>query len=173
MATTRTLYADFPTRTEADHAITALEGLGYEASDISVVAKEGEPTTDTDGHTVASDAATGGVIGGVAGLLAGVGAIPALAGLLFGGPIAAALGLVGAAATTVSGIVTGGVVGGLIGALRKVGIDEEDARRYEATINNGGVVLGVPVSPETEPEVHAILAQSQSHIARVDSAAAA
>ena len=45
--------------------------------------------------------------------------------------IAAALGLTGVAATTVSGALTGALAGGLIGALTGLGFTKEDAELYQ------------------------------------------
>ena len=101
------------------------------------------------------------MIGGVAGLLAGVGVVPALAGIMIGGPIAAALGLAGAAALTVSGAVTGAVAGGLIGGLTKLGLSHEDAEYYDRAVESGSVVIGVPVSDENEDAVRNVLEDYQ------------
>jgi hypothetical protein len=79
--------------------------------------------------------AIGGTIGAVLGAIAAVGtsiAIPGL-GLVIAGPLAA--GLAGAGA--------GALTGGLVGALVGWGIPEEHAKRYEAGIKSGGIVMGV------------------------------
>jgi hypothetical protein len=157
-----TLFADFANRNEAENAVSALEGLGIGAADISIITKEGNQTkaTDAAGDVVEGalgGAATGGVVGGLAGLLAGVGVVPALTGILIGGPIAAALGLAGAAATTVSGAVTGAVAGGLIGGLAGLGLSEDDARYYSDAVDNGAIVLAVQTTEDNEGEVRAVL----------------
>ena len=77
----------------------------------------------------------GGVVGGVIGLLAGVGAL-AIPGL---GPIIAG----GALASTLAGAGIGAVAGGLIGALIGMGIPEEDARYYETGLREGGILVTV------------------------------
>lgn len=158
----------FPDRDDADEAVNDLESAGFNAKDISILMKDtrGDQqvvTTTGTGDNVASGAATGattgGVIGGIAGLLVGIGAIalPGFGGLLIGGPLAAALGLTGAAATTISGAATGILAGGLIGALMGLGIPEEDARVYEDRIKQGGILVSVPTTTERENEVRAIL----------------
>lgn len=144
----------FATRTHAEDAITELERDGYNPKDISIVmsdTQEGErlahDTGVTVGESTVSGATTGGVLGGIAGLLIGIGAIavPGIGALLIGGPLAAALGLTGAAATTVSGAVTGALAGGLVGALTGLGLPEEDARVYEQRVKAGAILLAVPV----------------------------
>ncbi len=155
----------FLDRTTAEAALSELEAAGYDPKEISIVAKDLETgkTTTTTGDAVAGSAAegatTGGVIGGLAGLLIGVGviAIPGVGGLLIGGPIAAALGLTGAAATTVSGAVTGALAGGLVGALVGLGIPEEIAHVYETKIREGGVLLTVPVHEVQDDKARAIM----------------
>jgi hypothetical protein len=112
---------------------------------------------ETVGGATASGAATGGLIGGVAGLLAGAGEFPALAGLLIGGPIALALGLTGVAAATVSGVLTGAVAGGLISALTGLGLPEEDAKFYDKTVTEGGYIVAVPATTQEGVDVHHIL----------------
>lgn len=152
----------------ADDAITALKDAGYDTSGVSAIVKEGivqvkengSTKAETVGEGAASGAATGGVIGGVAGLLVGIGAlaIPGIGAILVAGPLAAALGLTGAAATTVSGAATGALAGGLIGALVGLGVPEDTAKLYEETIQAGGVLLTVPAATsEKEEEVRAIL----------------
>jgi uncharacterized membrane protein len=143
------MMAAFDNQADADRALMDLEGHGYKPDDISVISQDNKYEGDgyTTGNDVAkgatSGAATGGVIGGLAGLLAGTGVFPALAGLFIGGPIAAALGLAGAAAATASGAVTGAAAGGLIGALTSLGLSKDSAHRYDKTVRSGGVVLGL------------------------------
>lgn len=143
----------FSNRNYAEQAIMDLESSGFDPKDISIVTKDqahAENIADSTGGTVAegavSGATTGGVVGGLAGLLIGIGAIaiPGLGGILIGGPLAAALGLTGAAATTVSGALTGAVAGGLIGALMGLGVSEDDAKFYEDRIREGAILLAIP-----------------------------
>jgi hypothetical protein len=143
----------FSNRAAAERAINELQAAGYDPKKMSIVTRDMEAEDQVVQSTGAnvvegatSGATTGGVLGGLAGLLIGVGAIaiPGIGGLLIGGPIAVALGLTGAAATTVSGAVTGAVAGGLLGALVGLGVPEETARVYEERIKHGGVLLAVP-----------------------------
>ncbi len=155
------LLAAFHNHDHADGAIQEPESLGYATKDISVISKEGGKVVKTDGDDVVdgatSGAVTGGAVGGLAGLLAGAGIFPALAGLMIGGPVAVALGLTGAAAVAVSGAVTGAVAGGLIGALVSLGVPKEVAAYYDETVNEGGVVVAVPVSEDRRDEALRVL----------------
>lgn len=94
---------------------------------------------DTDlGDKVAENAGKGSLIGGgigaVVGAIAAIGTnvlLPGL-GLIVAGPLAA--GLAGAG--------TGAAAGGLIGALTGAGVPEDEARRYETDIKDGGIYMG-------------------------------
>jgi hypothetical protein len=80
-------------------------------------------------------ASIGGAVGAAAGIIAAIGTslvIPGL-GLVIAGPIAA--GLAGAGA--------GGVTGGIVGALVGSGIPKDRAERYEKSIKQGDIVMGV------------------------------
>jgi len=149
------LFASFTNQANANSAIDALETQGFSAKNISVITKDmrgksSEAVADNITEGTTSGAVTGGVIGGIAGILAGAGVVPALAGLLIGGPIAAALGATGVAAAAISGAVTGVVAGGLIGALASLGVSEEDARYYDETVSKGGVLVAVSVNGNGE-----------------------
>jgi hypothetical protein len=152
----------FPDQDAADRAINELEERGYGVNELSIITREVE-TKEEGGRGehvtkgAVSGATTGGVIGGIAGLLVGLGAIaiPGIGGIMIGGPLAAALGLTGAAASTVSGAATGAVAGGLIGALVGIGVPEDKARVYEERVKEGGILLGVPhthITEQTEVE---------------------
>lgn len=158
--TTTTVLGIFSDRENAEDAIDDLEESGYTAKDISVIMKEGSEPITREGETVGSNVAegtvtgitTGAAIGGLAGLLVGIGAIaiPGIGAFLIGGPIAAALGLTGAAATTVTSAATGGLAGGLLGALTGLGLPEESARVYEKRVSEGAIILAVPVDQRLE-----------------------
>lgn len=156
----------FSDRTEAEDAIDELKNADYDAKDISVVTRDRDDaqvihdnTGSTMGGDIATGATTGAVIGGLAGLLIGIGAIaiPGIGGLLIAGPLAAALGLTGAAATTISGAATGAVAGGLVGALVGIGVPQEDATYYEGRVREGGILVAVPTRERNEDDVRDIL----------------
>lgn len=159
----------FTDRDNAENAINELQNIGLNPKDISIVMKdtgEGKKIASDTGARIDQGAvkgvATGAVIGGIAGLLIGVGAIaiPGIGALLIGGPIAADLGLTGAAATAASGAVTGAVAGGIIGALTKIGVSEEEAKRYEERVKAGAILLAVPAIRGKEDDIEGILSEN-------------
>lgn len=166
-----TVLGIFADRPFAEQALTQLEEAGYNPKDMSIVMKDhagAQQIATTSGVNITggalSGAATGAVVGGLAGLLVGVGAIaiPGLGAFLVGGPIAVALGLTGAAATTISGATTGAVAGGILGALMGLGLPEQDARVYEQHVNEGGILLAIPAMEEEIAEVKDILHQAHA-----------
>ena len=114
----------------------------FRNDDISVLLPDNDSTKDFahEHHTKAPEGATtGGVaglgVGAAVGWLAGIGAlaIPGVGPFIAAGPIMAALG--GAAVGTAAG----GLVGGLIG----MGIPEFEAKRYDAKIREGNILISV------------------------------
>src|ERR1700686_2654663 len=127
---------------DAERAVDALVRAGFSNQDISVLLPDKQSSKEFahEKNTKAPEGTTtgvasGGVIGGTLGLLAGIGAlaIPGLGPFIAAGPIMGAL----------AGLGVGGAVGGLIGALVGMGIPEYEAKRYEGRIKAGGVLLSV------------------------------
>lgn len=89
------------------------------------------------------------MIGGFAGLLAGVAimAIPGIGPILAVGPLAAGLG----------GAAVGAAAGGLIGAFRDMGVPEEEAHHYHEAVRRGGVVVTVHAADGTADHAAEIL----------------
>lgn len=148
----------------AEDAIFELERRGYNPEDISIIMRDQTVARDLPYSTGAnmaggavSGATAGGVIGALAGLLVGTGVFPGIGTLLIGGPLAVALGLGGVAATTVSGAVTGVIAGGLIGTLTVLGLSDEEAREYEGSIRQGGILVAVPIGIEDDLAVRGVL----------------
>lgn len=147
----------FTTHTKAESALNELRDFGVAESDLSYVytnndgdIKDGQ-TGDKVGSASAAGATTGAIIGGIAGLVVANGILPGLGTLIVAGPLAAALGFTGVAATAVAGAATGAVAGGLIGALTGFGVDEKDVQLYEDHVRRGGVLViarGTPASTE-------------------------
>jgi len=135
----------FSDRESAERAYGTLHEKGYTKDDVNLfmsdeTRKRHFAGDKSDMGTKAMEgmgagSAIGGAIGALAGIIASVGTsivLPGL-GLVIAGPIAA--GLAGAGA--------GGITGGLIGALVGWGIPEHHAKKYEAGIREGKIVMGV------------------------------
>src|SRR5262252_4646654 len=133
------LYRD---RASLENAVNALRAANFRNTDISVLFPDNEGTKDFAHEKstkapegTATGAASGAVIGGGLGWLAGIGAlaIPGVGPLIAAGPIMAAL----------AGVGVGGALGGITGALVGMGIPEYEAKRYEGRIKEGGILLSV------------------------------
>jgi len=164
----QTIFGIFTDRSEVEDTINKLKTKGFNPKDISIVMrdrKEQEEIGHNTGTKVAggalSGATTGLVVGGIAGLLAGI-IIPGLGAFLIGGPIAAALGLTGAAASTVSGAATGVVAGGLIGALTGLGLSKDDAERYQERVKEGAILVAVPVTSQDLSYVQSVFSENNA-----------
>lgn len=137
----------FSSMADARSAVSDLQNSGFTSDSISLVARNTDDTnttTDGDGGTRASEdaafgAVSGTLVGGAAGVLAGLGllAIPGIGPVLAAGSLATALGL-GAAGAGI-----GAASGGLIGALVGAGIPDEDANIYAEGVRRGGALLTV------------------------------
>jgi hypothetical protein len=132
------------TRDEAQayKIVENLQSAGFSNNDISVLLPDKTSTREFahEKGTKAPEGAvtgagTGGVVGGVLGWLAGIGAlaIPGLGPFIAAGPIMAAL----------SGAAVGATAGGVLGALVGMGIPEYEAKRYEAQLREGRILIAV------------------------------
>jgi hypothetical protein len=132
------------TRDEAQacRIVDVLKSSGFSDNDVSVLLSDKQGTRDFahEKHTKAPEGATkgvatGGILGGTIGWLAGIGAlaIPGVGPLIAAGPILAAL----------SGAAIGAAAGGLTGALIGMGIPEYEAKRYEGKVRSGNVLISV------------------------------
>ena len=162
---TRTIARLFDNYSDAAAAVRDLEAAGFQHDDISLVARgaeDGATTTSTTGttdvtdngpgHTGAGTGATlGTLVGGGAGLLAGIGAL-AIPGI---GPIVAAGWLV--AALTGAGV--GAAAGGLLGGLTQAGLGEEQAAAYAEGVRRGSNLVTVRADEGRAHEIDAILAR--------------
>ena len=133
----------FDTYEQASMAVTQLESQGVPHSAISLVANNVDdrysnvvPATAHEAGTGAGTGATvGTVLGGGAGLLAGLGmlAIPGV------GPVVAAGWLIATAVGAGVGAASGGLLGSLVGA----GVSEADAHVYAEGVRRGGTLVTV------------------------------
>lgn len=161
----KTIVSIFQNSFDVEAAVKELDHLGYDTKKMSVVMKDIEKHEEikdtgvkvTEGAT--SGVVTGGALGGITGLLVGLGTItiPGVGPFLAAGPLAGALGLTGAAATTATGAVTGAVAGGVLGALMSLGFPDEEAKVYEEKIRAGGILLIVPTMDERTDEVREVV----------------
>jgi hypothetical protein len=137
----------FPDKQQAEKAIEELKGSGISDGDISCVYRESDGSVvDSEsgekvGSGVMKGATAGAAIGAIAGLVVATGVLPGLGTLFVAGPLATALGLTGATATTVAGAATGAVAGGLVGALKELGVNDVDAELYEDHVEKGEVLV--------------------------------
>ncbi|MEO7062498.1 MAG: quinol:electron acceptor oxidoreductase subunit ActD [Dokdonella sp.] len=136
------VYCIAKTREQAENIVDDLKRGGFRNNEISVLLPDKHGTKDF-AHEHNTKAPEGATTGGVAGLgvgaavgwLAGIGAlaIPGVGPLIAAGPIMAALG----------GAAVGTAAGGIIGALVGMGIPEFEAKRYDAKIREGNILLSV------------------------------
>lgn len=144
---TRTITALFDTYESAADAVRKLEAQGVSHGDISIVSNDSGhsryyDTAGTGDGDHASGTGTGAslgtLLGGGAGLLAGLGmlAIPGL------GPVVAA----GWLASTLVGAGVGAAAGGVVGSLTDAGVSHEDAHLYAEGIRRGGTLVTVRAS---------------------------
>jgi hypothetical protein len=136
------VFGIYKTSAQAERAVDRILAVGYSNNDISVLLPDAQSSKEFahEKNTkapegTAAGVATGGIVGGTLGLLAGIGtlAIPGIGPFIAAGPIMASL----------AGLGVGGAVGGLIGALVGMGIPEYEAKRYEGRVKGGGVLLSV------------------------------
>lgn len=154
----KTIIGIFSDRIDVEDAIEELRDSGFDAKDVSIVMqdkKESAAIANDTGANVAggavSGATTGAVLGGLAGLVSAI-ALPGLGAFFIGGPIAAALGLTGAAAATVSGVTTGAVAGGLVGALIGMGLPQDEAEYYEGRVREGAILVAIPATSTAQQD---------------------
>ncbi len=167
---------------DAKAVVHDLEGSGVPHSEISLVANadahgrsavpaspsplvSGENSLDTavpNETSTANETGAGGgtgavigtLLGGGAGLLAGIGAL-AIPGV---GPVVAAGWLV----ATLTGAGIGAVSGGLVGSLTGAGLSRDEAQVYAEGVKRGGSLVTVRVDESEAPRVEAIMTQRSS-----------
>jgi hypothetical protein len=148
----------FEHRQDAEAALTELRNSGFSMNQVSLIAKDASHNnaiaeTGATAHGNKADegvkagVATGGVLGGLGGLLVGLGAlaIPGVGPVVLGGAAATAL------VTALSGGAIGAAAGGLAGGLVGLGIPEDRARFYNERFERGDYLVMVD---GTEDELH-------------------
>ena len=139
-----TVIGVFDNESQAERAVNEIKQEGIGQNSISIVAPENsmqQQTTDQNlkseqqrGQNLTDGAVTGGALGGLAGLVAGAGAltIPGIGPIIAAGPIAAGL----------SGVAAGGLAGSLV----DLGIDENRGQYYEQQVQQGGILATIEAS---------------------------
>ena len=148
----------FTTHSAAESALNELKAFGVSEGDLSYVyrndagnLKDGQ-TGNKVGEGTAAGVTTGAVIGATLGLIVANVALPGIGTLLVAGPLTAALGISGVAATAIAGAATGAAAGGLFGALKNLGVDDTDVKLYEDHVRQGNVLViarDTPTSTKT------------------------
>ncbi|HUE78467.1 MAG TPA: hypothetical protein VMN38_02395 [Sphingomicrobium sp.] len=141
--------AVFDSRDEAERALSELRTAGISQSAISIVGRgdeDGGSTTlggDTDGSDdeAKGDVVKGAAIGTGAGALLGIAAlaIPGIGPLVAAGAIASTAIPAAAAIGAGAGLAAGSVAG----LLSDHGVDEDDSRYFEESIQKGGYFVAV------------------------------
>ena len=149
----------FTTHTGAESALNELRQFGVSETDLSYIyindqgnVKDAQ-TGDKVGSGVATGVTTGAVIGGIAGLVVANVILPGFGTVIVAGPLAAALGISGVAATAVAGAATGAAAGGLIGGLTNLGVDKQDIQLYEEHVRRGEVLVIARNTPSSTEDV--------------------
>jgi uncharacterized membrane protein len=164
----KTVVGLFEDYRDADRAVSELSSRGFTRSEISVAARDsairnrmvaGETGAERAVAESAGAGAVGGtVVGGLAGLLVGIGAlaIPGVGPVIAAGTLATTLG------STAVGAGIGAAAGGLIGALVGLGIPEDDATFYAEGVKRGGVLVTVQTSDDRASEALSIMRRSNA-----------
>jgi hypothetical protein len=146
-----TVAALFQSQADAEQAIQDLKYAGFPKESIGVVLRDpayarrpagSADTAPLAGETPSGGAVGAGILGGVVGLLAGVGAL-ALPGV---GPVIAGGGLV----PSLTGAGLGATAGGVLGALIGLGIPDAAARYFEEGVRQGSVLVTVDVGSRAD-----------------------
>ena len=125
---------------------------GYSDPAIVPAGTTGQPTAAPE--RTGAGASIGTILGGGAGLLAGIGAL-AIPGV---GPVVAAGWLI----ATLTGAGVGAAAGGLLGALTSAGVSEDDAHVYAEGVRRGGNLVTVRAD-ETQAAVVEQIMNSRSY----------
>ena len=147
---TRTIARLYDTNEDAIQVVRDLEAAGIPHDRLSIIAAADDDRSTAGGSSAGAGAAIGTVIGGGAGLLAGIGAI-AIPGV---GPVVAAGWLV----ALLAGAGVGAAAGGLLGSLTGSGVAEEEAHVYAEGVRRGGSLVTVRTDEEDLPRVEPIMA---------------
>jgi len=151
---TKAVIGVFRNEERAKEAISELKNQGFDEREISLIAQEKKEREEDDERrgnltmerqNLGEGVMTGGALGGIAGLLAGAGAllIPGIGPIIAAGPLAAFL----------TGVVGGGLVGGLV----DYGIPEERGRYFEERVKRGDILVTVKAEEDEVSQITSVL----------------
>jgi uncharacterized protein (TIGR02271 family) len=141
----KTVVGLMDTADEAQSVVQALVDSGFDRSAIGLMAGDQEDSSSRKTATRQGEseigvgalkgAGTGAALGGIAGLVVGLAAlpIPGIGPIIAAGPIAAAL----------AGVGVGAAAGGAIGALTNMGVPENEAHYFAEGVRRGGTLVTV------------------------------
>jgi uncharacterized membrane protein len=158
----RTITRMYDNFDDARAVVADLEQAGIPHGDISLVANSDahgryagtSPETKTTSSAAGTGAVAGSVLGGGAGLLAGIGAL-AIPGV---GPVVAAGWLI----ATLAGAGVGAASGGLVGSLTGAGVSRDEAHVYSEGVKRGGSLVTVRADESEAARVEAIFARHKT-----------
>lgn len=162
----KTVVGLFDSRDQAERAVSALRSAGFNEEISLLAADKNKESGSAERHEqttmladdndlgmgkVATGASTGGVLGGLAGLAMGAGAlaIPGIGPVIAAGPIA--------------GLLSGAATGGIAGSLIDWGIPAERGRFYEEKVREGKIMASVRTDENRIDEAASILRQNGAH----------
>jgi uncharacterized membrane protein len=161
MTMTNTITRTYDSFAHARTVVKELKAAGLQNDDISVIAHDDHAdldgitakTPDVEDNSVANGAGIGGVVGGAAGLLAGLGlmAIPGV------GPLVAAGWLATTAAGIATGALAGAATGGIVSAMTESGMSQDEAETYAEAVRRGAILISVKADDDMEQRVIAIM----------------
>lgn len=155
----KTVVAIFDNHAHAESAAKQIKDQGLRTDDISIIAKQGEEDTGGLSATMGKEAGprndnisdgvvTGGILGGLAGLLIGAGSM-----------VVPGLGIV-AAAGPITGLLSGAVTGGIVGGLVDLGIPEKRSKQYETDIRAGKILFSMRTDEDKVDRIASVLRSS-------------
>jgi hypothetical protein len=154
----KTISGLYDTYDDAIETVREIETAGVPANNISMVSNNADGRYEAmrksnAGPDAVTGATVGTVVGGGAGLLAGLGllAIPGV------GPVVAAGWLVATAVGVAAGAGAGAATGGLVGSLTKSGVSKDDAHLYAEGVRRGGTLVTARVEDSRVAAVEAII----------------
>ncbi len=146
--------AVYASQAEAETAFQILTKAGLGPNHVSIVKRHVDPTSQTAeelslGDDSLHDAAVGGALGGLAGVV-GAATLTSVTGIglvLMTGPLVA---------------LTGVIVGAFLGAMRGWGLHDVHIRQYEKLVEEGHVLIAVCGDPEEVERAEKLLRQTKA-----------